>query len=230
MTVTELEQAQSPLGEICVKLGKITDAQLDEVVAQQRQTGQRIGDILRDRGMVNARDIAEAMAVQLAVPFHDLEAYPADPLVAQLLPSQAALTFVMLPVSRSGDKLRIAMLNPADTEALGVVSRLTGLTPEPVLGEGNLLRRALGALYGDTDKQDGTARLLSTLFPGAFGEGDDDAVGSVALPQSSVTLVRSAIESLSGASNPEAVEQAARAMLSALLDEAVQIGATALSI
>ncbi|MBC8138648.1 MAG: Flp pilus assembly complex ATPase component TadA, partial [Fibrella sp.] len=231
MTVTETEKAKSPLGEICVRLGKITDAQLVEVIAQQRQTGQRIGDILRDRGLVNAHDIAEAMAVQLGVPFHDLEAVPADSSVARLLPSQAALTFVMLPVSRSGSTMRLAMLNPADSEALLVAARLTGLTPEPVLGEGALLRRALNTLYGGAGGQDGTALLLSALFPGAFGESDDYAAASaMAATGSSVTPVQSAIDTLGAASDPEAVEQAAKAMLSVLLEEAVQIGATALSV
>lgn len=231
MTVTETEKAKSPLGEICVRLGKITDAQLNEVIAQQRQTGQRIGDILRDRGMVNAHDIAEAMAVQLGVPFHNLEAIPADPEVTQLLPSQAAITFVMLPVSKSGEKLRLAMLNPADAEALVVAERLTGLTPEPVLAEGASLRRALNTLYGDANGQDGTGLLLSALFPGAFGEGDDYAAASaMAATASSVTPVQPAIDALTNASTPETTEQTAKNLLMALLEEAIQIGATAVSV
>ncbi len=231
MTVTQINTAKSPLGEICVQLGKISDAQLVEVVAQQRQTGQRIGDILRDRGLVSARDIAEAMAVQLGVPFHDLDADPADPAVSQLLPPQAALTFVMLPVSRTDISLRLAMLNPADTEALDVAARLTGLTPEPVLAEGALLRRSLNLFYGGADGMDGTGLLLSSLYAGAFGEGDEyAAAGAMAATGSSVTPMQAAADAMGAASTPEAVEQAVLAMLSALLEEAVQIGATAISV
>ncbi len=232
MESTEIEAAKSRLGEICVALGQITPEQLAEVLGQQRQTGQRFGDILRDRGLVSARDIAEAMATQLGVPFHDLEVAAPDPAVTAVLPAQAALTFVMLPVSRKGDVLRLAMLNPADTEALEVAARLTGLTPEPALGEGAALRRTLNLIYGSDDAgQDGTALLLSALFPGAFGDDNDyAAAGAMAATGSAMSPVQSAIEVLAAAPVGDALVIAARDMLSTLLEEAIQIGATAVSV
>ena len=233
MAVTALEKAKSRLGEICVTLGKITAAQLAEALAQQRQTGQRFGDILRDRGLVSERDIAEAMAVQLNVPFHNLELSPADPAVATLLPAQAALTFVMLPVSKSSDgKVRLAMLNPADAEAIEFAARLMRLIPEPVLAEGTALRRALNVVYGgDAEGQDGTALLLSALFPGAFGDGDEyAAAGAMAATASSISPVQTALDALTNTSDAESELQAAQVMLGALLEEAIQIGATAISV
>ena len=215
---------KSRLGEICVALGKITETQLAEVLNQQRQTGQRFGDILRDRGIVSAHDIAEAMAVQLGVPFYDLDVLPVERDAASLLPAQSALTFVMLPVSRTAEgTLRLVMLNPADTEAVQAAALLTGLVPEPHLGEATALRRALNTFYGgEAAGENGTARLLSALFPGAFGGDDYPAAGAPG-----VSPVQTAIDALRAAPDDGT---AARALADALLTEAVQIGATALSV
>ena len=217
------EPMQSRLGEICVTLGKISAAQLAEVLAQQKQTGQRFGDILRDRGMVGERDIAEAMAVQLGVPFHDLENAPAQKTVAALLPAQAALTFVMLPVRiNENGSVRLAMLNPADAEAIEMAARLTGKTPEPVLCEGAVLRRTLAVLHDETIHAD-------LPLSGAFG---DDYAAAAVLTATATALspVQSAIANLSHLSGADEIAAAARELLAALLDEAVQIGALSLSI
>ncbi len=225
----------SRLGEICVTIGKISPAQLAEVLAQQKQTGQRFGDILRDRGYVGERDIAEAMALQLGVPFHDLENTPAQDSVAALLPAQAALTFVMLPLSLGENStVRLAMLNPADTEAIELAARLTGKTPEPVLCEGAVLRRALGAMYGGTRAllaSDGGTATDTTpiLFPLAFGGDDYTAAATMTATATALSPVQTAISALSHVSGADDTVAAARDLLATLLDEAVQIGATAIA-
>ncbi|MBC8142275.1 MAG: Flp pilus assembly complex ATPase component TadA [Armatimonadetes bacterium] len=217
------EPTPSRLGEICVTLGKISPTQLVEVLTQQKQTGQRFGDILRDRGYVGERDIAEAMAVQLGVPFHDLENTPAQESVAALLPAQAALTFVMLPVRMGeNDQMRLAMLNPADTEAIEVATRLSGKTPEPVLCESAVLRRALSAIYGSA--------AGDALSPLPFGGDEYAAAAAMTATATALSPVQTALAALSHVSGVDDISGAARELLAALLDEAVQIGAMSVAI
>jgi len=60
------------LGDILVETGKVTAEQLERAARQQAGSGRLLGEVLRDLGLVTDDDIAEALAVQLQIPFFDL--------------------------------------------------------------------------------------------------------------------------------------------------------------
>jgi len=178
------------IGEIIVSLGKISSEQLVEVLAQQHETGQRLGDILRERGLVTERDIAEAMAAQLGVPFCDVDALYIDPASVALLPASVAHTYAVLPVAHDSARVQVVMLNPHDTEALETVRRLTGREPQPRLAERAPLRQALEAHYGplagcfdmpveDTAAAPSSSVLLEHLIDRAGTGEEEHLVGDI---------------------------------------------------
>ena len=162
-SVSSLPTQTGRIGEISVSLGKISDNQLGEALNQQRQTGQRLGDILRERGLMSERDIAEAMAAQLGVPFCDLAVTTVDSSAVVLIPASIALTYAILPLRATIDRLQAVMLNPADREAIEIVTRLTGLTVEPMLGEPEAVRRVLNERYSGFANTPAVANEDNTL-------------------------------------------------------------------
>ena len=60
------------LGDLLVKSGDITQAQLDEALALQEGTGQRLGSILQTHGFITERQLIDTLMNQLGVEFIDL--------------------------------------------------------------------------------------------------------------------------------------------------------------
>src|SRR5688572_3016037 len=66
------DRAARPLGEILIRGGKITPAQLDELLAEQRQSGRPLGEVVAGRGIVPASVIQSALRRQVAEEIHEL--------------------------------------------------------------------------------------------------------------------------------------------------------------
>lgn len=64
-----------PLGQILIRMGRLTQAQLDELLAEQRQTQQRIGDLLIERGYLTKEQIDQALRDQVSEEIYELFAW-----------------------------------------------------------------------------------------------------------------------------------------------------------
>src|SRR6266516_1407731 len=83
------------LGDLLVKDGLITEADLRTMLAQQKQHGGRLGEHLVRVNLCTEEQIAQALARQLNVPFNDLSDPPA-PAVSNLIPRDKAMKFQAL--------------------------------------------------------------------------------------------------------------------------------------
>jgi CheY-like chemotaxis protein len=66
-----------PLGRILVRSGKITSEQLDELLSAQKRTGQRLGDLIIEEGLVSEADMNQALREQVAEEIYELFAWDA---------------------------------------------------------------------------------------------------------------------------------------------------------
>src|SRR2546430_17519745 len=78
------------LGDLLVRDGLITEANLRTMLAQQKQHGGRLGEHLIRVNLCTETDIAQALARQLGIPFNDLSDPPA-PAVAKIIPRDVAV-------------------------------------------------------------------------------------------------------------------------------------------
>ena len=67
------------IGEILLSYNLITEAQLQEALRFQETSDKRLGEILIELEVLNSTQVAEALAVQLELPFIQLERYQASP-------------------------------------------------------------------------------------------------------------------------------------------------------
>ena len=70
------------LGDLLVKSGDITQAQLDQALALQEGTGERLGTILQKHGFISERQLIDTLMSQLGVEFIDLNTYSIPPEMA----------------------------------------------------------------------------------------------------------------------------------------------------
>ena len=142
------------LGDMLVAAGALTAEQLDWALEKQKQSYQRLGQILLESDLASEDDIAEARALQLEMPHIQLGEYPIPKEVVQLVSESIARTYGLVPVSATGDKLAVAMSNPMDVEAIDAVARSSRKRVEPLLASEARIMATLDQIYGSSAGED----------------------------------------------------------------------------
>ena len=69
---------RTKIGEILLQYDLITETQLEEALRFQQTSDLRLGEILVEHEALNSTQVAEALAVQLELPFLQLDRYQAS--------------------------------------------------------------------------------------------------------------------------------------------------------
>ncbi len=143
-----------------VKANLITPEQLEEGLALQKTSGGKIGSNLAKLGYISEEQIASHLSRQYGVPPADLGNAKIDPAVLRLIPAEVAHKYMIIPLSRSGSNLTVAMANPADIFAIDDVRFMTGYNIKPMVAPETSIQNAVNRYY-DTA---GRARSLVRDF------------------------------------------------------------------
>jgi type IV pilus assembly protein PilB len=145
----ESKAGKSRLGELLVKSGVVTAAQLDAALTRQKTQKLPLGQMLVKLGVVTDDAVRMALAGQLSIPFIDLDKTLIDRHLSRVLNKNFARRHVLLPVAQNGRTLTIAMDDPTRTGLVEDITRMTGLTVTVVTSSAKSLERALQRLYDD---------------------------------------------------------------------------------
>ena len=121
-------------GDVLVEMGLLTQEQVEQIVAEQRVSHLRMGDIALAKGWVTKRDLMEALARRLGVKYVDLVETRADPIALDLITEKDARRYSAIPVSFIDDHtVLVAMADPSNIVAIDDLRILTGLDIEPAI-------------------------------------------------------------------------------------------------
>lgn len=148
------------LGEMLVRVNLVTPEQLDEALALQKTAGGRIGSILVKLGYISEEQIASFLGRQYGVPPVDPNKGTIDPAVLKLVPAEVARKRLLIPLSRSGSILTVAMADPSDIFAIDEVRFITGHYIQPMVAPDTSIQNALNRYY----EAAGSARSLVRDF------------------------------------------------------------------
>ncbi|HET9670979.1 MAG TPA: type II secretion system ATPase GspE [Casimicrobiaceae bacterium] len=140
--------ARKRLGEILVERGKLDQANLDRALRLQSESGERLGSLLVTLGLCAQRDVAEALAAQLALPLVDSSGYPEFPILEERVSARFLREARALPVREDESELGLAMADPTDHYTIGAFEMVTGRTVRPMVAIPTDLEAALERLYG----------------------------------------------------------------------------------
>ena len=160
----------SRLGEILVKENLITADQLKQAMAHQRQNGGRLGTALMKLGFVSDDEITEVLSRQYGVPSINLKYYEVDPAVIKLIPQDTAVRYQIVPLSRVGSTLTIAMIDPTNVFAMDDIKFMTGFNVEPVVASETSVNEAISKFYGEVESGEELSKVMKDL--GAEDGGD----------------------------------------------------------
>jgi type IV pilus assembly protein PilB len=121
------------LGELLVREKLISLQQLRQAQEEQRKTGGNLGYALAKLGYISDGEITNFLSAQYRVPAVNLEDYEIDPEVTKLVSKEVCDKHKIIPISRSGSALVVAMADPTNLHAIDDIKFLTGFNVEPVV-------------------------------------------------------------------------------------------------
>jgi type IV pilus assembly protein PilB len=153
----------SRLGEILVKDSLISADQLKQALEYQKKNGGRLGTCLVKLGLVSDEDITAVLSRQYGVPSINLKFYEVDPSVIKLVPQETAIRYQIVPLSRVGSTLTIAMTDPTNVFAMDDIKFMTGFNVEPVVASESAISEAIHKFYGDVESVEELDKVMKDL-------------------------------------------------------------------
>jgi type IV pilus assembly protein PilB len=136
------------IGELLLKEKRISAEQLQEALTYQRTNGGKLGANLVKLGYVKDDEITALLSKQYGVPSIALNQFEIDPAVIKLVPGDTARKYQIVPLSRAGATLTIAMTDPTNVFAMDDVKFMTGYNVEPVVASEIAVVDAIDKYYG----------------------------------------------------------------------------------
>jgi type IV pilus assembly protein PilB len=137
------------IGELLLREKRISPAQLQEALNAQKANGGKLGITLVKLGMVKDEEITALLSRQYGVPSIDLTKFEIDGSIIKLIPSETATKYQVIPVTRTGATLTIAMTDPTNVFALDDIKFMTGYNVEPVVASESAVADAIGKYYSN---------------------------------------------------------------------------------
>ena len=135
------------IGELLLKEKRITPVQLQEALNYQKANGGKLGLNLVKLGFVKDEEITALLSRQYGVPSINLGDFQIDQTVIKLIPAETAQKYQILPLSRSGATLTIAMTDPTNVFAMDDIKFMTGYNVEPVVASESEVAEAILRYY-----------------------------------------------------------------------------------
>ena len=186
--------AHPRLGDLLVSSGVISQEQLGQALARQKETKKRLGEELIDDGIITEQQLIDTLRLQLGIEFVDLSTVEPDPQLVDVLPRNIAKKYGVTPVRLHGNTLYLAMSDPLNFMAQEEVRVATHRRVVPMITTADGIERANASLYGG----EGAQRAIQDMrreAPATQQESAADAVvelNETAAP--TVRLVNSIIE------------------------------------
>ncbi|MBN2531227.1 MAG: type IV-A pilus assembly ATPase PilB [Deltaproteobacteria bacterium] len=135
------------LGELLVREKMISLVELRKAQELQKQSGDNLGKSLAKLGFISDDEVTEFIASQYNVPSINLDEYEIEQEILDLVPKEVAERHKILPVSRAGTSLVVAMADPTNLHAIDDVKFLTGYNVEPVVASETAIEAAMERHY-----------------------------------------------------------------------------------
>src|SRR5262252_9485298 len=135
------------IGELLLKEKLITPDQLQQALTQQKSNGGKLGFSLVKLGFVKDEQITALLSKQYGVPAINLAQFKLDLTIIKLVPTETARKYQIIPLSRSGSTLTIAMTDPTNVFAMDDIKFMTGYTVEPVVASEIAIGDAIEKYY-----------------------------------------------------------------------------------
>lgn len=131
-----------------VKKNKVISKEdLERLHSVQQSSGKKMLHILVDEGIIAEKDLCVLLSTELKIPILNLNAYKIDPKYVEIIPRKIAERYELIPISKIGNTVTIAMSDPLDLYALDDVKEITKCHVRPVISSSKDIQAAIENCY-----------------------------------------------------------------------------------
>src|SRR3954451_560736 len=163
MRSREDEDMSQRLGDLLVREKILTGDQLDQALKKQRETGGRLGSVLVKMGVLTDEEVTNFLSRQYGVPAINLQFFEIDPNVVKLIPQETARKHQILPLSRVGASLTIAMVDPTNVFAMDDIKFMTGFNIEPVVASETAIMEGIDKAYNTGGNEEDLESVMQSI-------------------------------------------------------------------
>jgi type IV pilus assembly protein PilB len=139
------------LGELLVREKLISLQQLRQAQEEQRRSGNKLGYALAKLGFISDGEITNFLSSQYRVPAIDLASVEVDPELARLVSREVCERHTIVPVSRTGSSVTVAMADPTNLNAIDDIKFLTGYNVDVVVASETAILETIERVYVSTE-------------------------------------------------------------------------------
>jgi len=141
------------LADILLCYNLLDQEKLNKALEIQKKEGGRLSAIVVKLGFVKENDLISCLSKELSIPPISLERYKIDTTLSSLIPKRIALHYQIIPISRIGNVLTVAMSDPLNIFAIDDLRILTGIEIAPLITTQEEIEKAIGMVYEDKAAQ-----------------------------------------------------------------------------
>ena len=152
------------LTQILIDNKLLTKEKLDKALDVQKKKGGRLSDIIVDLGFIKEGELALTLSQGLGLPLMDIKRFKIDPEVVKIIPQDVAHHYQIIPISKIGTTLTIAMADPLNVFAIDHIRSLTGYKINPIIASAKDIGMTIEQTYPDATGGiiDGLLKEIST--------------------------------------------------------------------
>jgi type IV pilus assembly protein PilB len=136
------------LGELLVREKLISLQQLRKAQEDQQKSGGNLTHALAKLGFISDSEITDFLSSQYRLPAINLDEYEIEQDVIRLVSRDVCERHRIIPISKTGSSLVVAMADPTNLHAIDDIKFLTGFNVEPVIASENAITEALERYHG----------------------------------------------------------------------------------
>ena len=185
------------VGDLLVEAGAITDEELQEALAYQKENGGRIGNVILELGFISQDLLVTVLTTQMGIDYVELKACRLEESVLKLVPENLVNKYKIMPVEidpNNPNVLKVAMIDPMDLNAIDDISISTNLQVEPLLAMEDDMNEAIGKYYGNSQAMEAAEQYRREMEQDGLTTAEEDAINEDIENSPVVLLVKQIIE------------------------------------
>lgn len=135
------------IGDMLVRSNVLTKEQLEEGLEAQRKTGDRLGEVLVQKGFINRSTLYQFLEQQYGVPHVNLDEINIEDDVVKMVSEPIARRYALVPVAKEGYSLKVAMSDPLNIFSIDDLRLATGMEIIPMLADAEQVKAKLDKHY-----------------------------------------------------------------------------------
>jgi len=147
------------LGELLRDEGLVNDEQIEEALGEQRKSGELLGEVLVRLGYVTEADIAQTIVTQFGLPYIAIKQYFLSEDVIKLFPERLMRQYQFIPLDKIGNVITIAVGGLLNFEVLSELEKMSGAKVQVYVSTWSEIKAAIDERFKGGAKAKGQTQV-----------------------------------------------------------------------